>query len=119
MHGIEHAFGIIGSATALILDLLPQADASRDKYARTSSPEHTNSPRVWCAIQAALPKEANNSFDAGRKCLPPGLFGHCCHAFPSILEAKISCPDIPVVVAGIDCADMRSKWARTTLSKVA
>ena len=119
MPGIEHAFGIIGSAMALILDLFPQACASRDKYARTSSPEHTNSPRMWCAIQAALPKEAINSFDEGRKCLPPGLFGPCSHAFPSILEAKISCPDIPVVVAGTDRVDMRSKLARTTFSKVA
>ena len=71
------------------------------------------SPRMaWRAIQAALPKEAiissdigNNcaignaypSFEEGRKYLAPGLFGPCGYGFPSILGAKIGCPETPVV----------------------
>lgn len=71
------------------------------------------SPRMaWRAIQAALPREAiissdigNNcaignaypSFEAGRKYLAPGLFGPCGYGLPSIVGAKIACPDTPVV----------------------
>ncbi|RZS77232.1 sulfoacetaldehyde acetyltransferase [Phyllobacterium myrsinacearum] len=71
------------------------------------------SPRqAWRAIQAALPKEAiistdigNNcaignaypSFEQGRKYLAPGMFGPCGYGFPSIVGAKIGCPDVPVV----------------------
>ncbi|MBN9044333.1 MAG: sulfoacetaldehyde acetyltransferase [Rhizobiales bacterium] len=71
------------------------------------------SPRqAWRAIQAAIPRNAiissdigNNcaignaypSFEAGRKYLAPGLFGPCGYAFPSILGAKIGCPDVPVI----------------------
>ena len=71
------------------------------------------SPRMaWRAIQAALPREAiissdigNNcaignaypTFDEGRKYLAPGWFGPCGYGFPSVLGAKIGCPNIPVV----------------------
>ncbi len=71
------------------------------------------SPRqAWRAIQAALPKDAiistdigNNcaignaypSFEQGRKYLAPGMFGPCGYGFPSIVGAKIGCPDMPVV----------------------
>ena len=71
------------------------------------------SPRMaWRAIQAALPKEAiissdigNNcaignaypTFEAGRKYLAPGLFGPCGYGLPSVVGAKIACPDTPVV----------------------
>ena len=71
------------------------------------------SPRqAWRAIQAALPREAiissdigNNcaignaypTFEAGRKYLAPGLFGPCGYGFPSIVGAKIGCPNVPVV----------------------
>ena len=71
------------------------------------------SPRMaWRAIQAGLPKDAiissdigNNcaignaypTFEEGRKYLAPGLFGPCGYGFPSILGAKIGCPDVPVV----------------------
>ena len=70
------------------------------------------SPRMaWRAIQDGLPKEAiissdigNNcaignaypTFEEGRKYLAPGLFGPCGYGFPSVLGAKIGCPDIPV-----------------------
>ena len=67
---------------------------------------------AWRAIQSALPKEAiissdigNNcaignaypTFEAGRKYLAPGLFGPCGYGLPSIIGAKIGCPDVPVV----------------------
>ena len=71
------------------------------------------SPRqAWRAIQAALPRGAiissdigNNcaignaypTFEAGRKYLAPGLFGPCGYGFPSIVGAKIGCPNVPVV----------------------
>ncbi|AHK46244.1 acetolactate synthase, large chain related protein [Ensifer adhaerens OV14] len=71
------------------------------------------SPRqAWRAIQAALPKDAiistdigNNcaignaypSFEQGRKYLAPGMFGPCGYGFPSIVGAKIGCPDVPVI----------------------
>ena len=71
------------------------------------------SPRqAWRAIQAAIPAEAiissdigNNcaignaypAFENGRKYLAPGLFGPCGYGFPSILGAKIGCPDTPVI----------------------
>ncbi|KOF20790.1 sulfoacetaldehyde acetyltransferase [Ensifer adhaerens] len=71
------------------------------------------SPRqAWRAIQAALPKDViistdigNNcaignaypSFEQGRKYLAPGMFGPCGYGFPSIVGAKIGCPDVPVV----------------------
>ena len=74
---------------------------------------HLMSPRqAWRAIQAALPREAiissdigNNcaignaypTFEQGRKYLAPGLFGPCGYGFPSIVGAKIGCPDVPVV----------------------
>jgi sulfoacetaldehyde acetyltransferase len=80
--------------------------------ARTREPEHMSPRQAWRAIQAALPREAiissdigNNcaignaypSFDEGRKYLAPGLFGPCGYGFPSIIGAKIGCPDTPVV----------------------
>jgi sulfoacetaldehyde acetyltransferase len=71
------------------------------------------SPRMaWRAIQQALPRNAiissdigNNcaignaypTFDEGRKYLAPGLFGPCGYGLPSIVGAKIGCPDVPVV----------------------
>ena len=33
----------------------------------------------------------------GRKYLAPGLFGPCGYGLPSIVGAKIGCPDMPVV----------------------
>lgn len=71
------------------------------------------SPRqAWRAIQAGMPKDVimstdigNNcaignaypAFDQGRKYLAPGMFGPCGYGFPSIIGAKIGCPDMPVV----------------------
>ena len=99
------------------------------------------SPRMaWRAIQAALPREAiissdigNNcaignaypTFDEGRKYLAPGLFGPCGYGFPSVLGAKIGCPNIPVVgfagdgAFGISMNEMtscaREEWPAITV----
>ena len=75
-------------------------------------PGHMSPRMAWRAIQAGLPKDAiissdigNNcaignaypTFERGRKYLAPGLFGPCGYGFPSIIGAKIGCPDVPVV----------------------
>ena len=99
------------------------------------------SPRMaWRAIQAGLPQNAiissdigNNcaignaypTFEEGRKYLAPGLFGPCGYGFPSILGAKIGCPDIPVVgfsgdgAFGISMSEMtscnRKEWPAITM----
>lgn len=83
-----------------------------NERARAAKPDWMSPRMAWRAIQAALPKEAiissdigNNcaignaypSFEAGRKYLAPGLFGPCGYGLPSIIGAKIGCPDTPVV----------------------
>ncbi|MCK9551578.1 sulfoacetaldehyde acetyltransferase [Aquamicrobium sp.] len=99
------------------------------------------SPRqAWRAIQAGMPKNAimstdigNNcaignaypSFGEGRKYLAPGMFGPCGYAFPSIIGAKIGCPDVPVVgfagdgAFGISMNEMtsigRDEWPAITM----
>ncbi len=83
-----------------------------NQRARAAKPEWMSPRMAWRAIQAALPKEAiissdigNNcaignaypTFEAGRKYLAPGLFGPCGYGLPSVVGAKIACPDTPVV----------------------
>jgi len=83
-----------------------------NERARSAKPDWMSPRMAWRAIQQALPKEAiissdigNNcaignaypSFEAGRKYLAPGLFGPCGYGLPSIVGAKIGCPDVPVV----------------------
>ncbi|WP_197918307.1 sulfoacetaldehyde acetyltransferase [Thiosulfatihalobacter marinus] len=83
-----------------------------NERARTAKPDWMSPRMAWRAIQSALPKEAiissdigNNcaignaypSFEAGRKYLAPGLFGPCGYGLPSVIGAKIGCPDTPVV----------------------
>ncbi|SMO67866.1 sulfoacetaldehyde acetyltransferase [Ruegeria faecimaris] len=83
-----------------------------NERARAAKPDWMSPRMAWRAIQAALPKEAiissdigNNcaignaypSFEAGRKYLAPGLFGPCGYGLPSVMGAKIGCPDVPVV----------------------
>jgi sulfoacetaldehyde acetyltransferase len=80
--------------------------------ARAAKPQWMSPRMAWRAIQSALPREAiissdigNNcaignaypTFEAGRKYLAPGLFGPCGYGLPSIVGAKIACPDTPVV----------------------
>ncbi|MDG1456689.1 MAG: sulfoacetaldehyde acetyltransferase [Pseudoprimorskyibacter sp.] len=85
---------------------------SWNQRAREDKPDWMSPRMAWRAIQSALPREAiissdigNNcaignaypSFDEGRKYLAPGLFGPCGYGLPSIVGAKIGCPDVPVV----------------------
>ncbi len=111
-----------------------------NERARKAHPERMSARMAWRAIQAALPKEAiissdigNNcaignaypSFEAGRKYLAPGLFGPCGYGFPSIIGAKIGCPDVPVVgfagdgAFGISMNEMtacgRKEWPAITM----
>ncbi len=83
-----------------------------NERARAAKPDWMSPRMAWRAIQQALPREAiissdigNNcaignaypDFDEGRKYLAPGLFGPCGYGLPSIVGAKIGCPDVPVV----------------------
>ncbi len=85
---------------------------SWNERARAAKPDWMSPRMAWRAIQSALPKEAiissdigNNcaignaypTFEAGRKYLAPGLFGPCGYGLPSVVGAKIACPDMPVV----------------------
>jgi sulfoacetaldehyde acetyltransferase len=80
--------------------------------ARERDPGLMSSRQAWRAIQNGLPENAiissdigNNcaignaypTFEESRKYLAPGLFGPCGYGLPSILGAKIGCPDVPVV----------------------
>ena len=83
-----------------------------NQRARADKPDWMSPRMAWRAIQTALPRNAiissdigNNcaignaypSFEEGRKYLAPGLFGPCGYGLPSIVGAKIGCPDVPVV----------------------
>ena len=83
-----------------------------NQRARDAKPDWMSPRMAWRAIQSALPKEAiissdigNNcaignaypTFETGRKYLAPGLFGPCGYGLPSVVGAKIACPDTPVV----------------------
>jgi sulfoacetaldehyde acetyltransferase len=80
--------------------------------ARKAKPDWMSPRKAWRAITAALPRNAiissdigNNcaignaypTFDEGRKYLAPGLFGPCGYGLPSVVGAKIACPNVPVV----------------------
>jgi len=108
--------------------------------ARTRDADLMSPRQAWRAIQAGLPEDAiissdigNNcaignaypSFEQGRKYLAPGLFGPCGYGFPSIVGAKIGCPDVPVVgfagdgAFGISMNEMtsigRDEWPAITM----
>jgi sulfoacetaldehyde acetyltransferase len=107
---------------------------------RRREPERMSPRQAWRAIQAALPRDViissdigNNcaignaypTFESGRKYLAPGLFGPCGYGFPSIVGAKIGCPDSPVVgfagdgAFGISMSEMssigRDGWPAITM----
>ena len=80
--------------------------------ARQRDPELMSPRQAWRALQSSIPDNAiissdigNNcaignaypTFEEGRKYLAPGLFGPCGYGLPSIIGAKIACPDVPVV----------------------
>ena len=108
--------------------------------ARRREPDRMSPRMAWRAIQAVLPRDAiissdigNNcaignaypSFDEGRKYLAPGLFGPCGYGLPSIVGAKISKPQTPVVgfagdgAFGISMNEMtaigRNDWPAITM----
>ena len=111
-----------------------------NKDSRDRDPERMSPRMAWRAIQAGLPNDAiissdigNNcaignaypTFEKGRKYLAPGLFGPCGYGFPSILGAKIGCPNTPVVgfagdgAFGISMSEMtscnRKEWPSITM----
>jgi sulfoacetaldehyde acetyltransferase len=111
-----------------------------NEESRTREPDRMSPRMAWRAIQEGLPKDAiissdigNNcaignaypTFEEGRKYLAPGLFGPCGYGFPSILGAKIGCPDVPVVgfagdgAFGISMNEMtscgREEWPAITM----
>jgi len=102
---------------------------SWNKDSRNREPDRMSPRMAWRAIQAALPENAivssdigNNcaignaypTFEKGRKYLAPGLFGPCGYGFPSVLGAKIGCPNTPVIgfagdgAFGISMSEMTS-----------
>ena len=83
-----------------------------NKEARNRDKDRMSPRQAWRAIQAGMPEDViissdigNNcaignaypTFEKGRKYLAPGLFGPCGYGFPSILGAKIGCPETPVI----------------------
>ncbi len=83
-----------------------------NKESRERDKDRMSPRQAWRAIQAGMPEDAiissdigNNcaignaypTFEKGRKYLAPGLFGPCGYGFPSILGAKIGCPNVPVI----------------------
>ena len=83
-----------------------------NERARKKKPNWMSPRMAWRAVQSALPRDAIISSDIGNNCaignayptfeecrkyLAPGLFGPCGYGLPSIVGAKIGCPDTPVV----------------------
>ena len=111
-----------------------------NKEARERDSDRMSPRQAWRAIQAGMPENViissdigNNcaignaypTFEKGRKYLAPGLFGPCGYGFPSILGAKIGCPEIPVIgfagdgAFGISMNEMsscaRKEWPAITM----
>ena len=111
-----------------------------NKEARERDKDRMSPRQAWRAIQDAMPNDViissdigNNcaignaypTFENGRKYLAPGLFGPCGYGFPSILGAKIGCPNTPVIgfagdgAFGISMNEMsscaRKEWPAITM----
>ena len=111
-----------------------------NKEARERDSDRMSPRQAWRAIQVGMPDDViissdigNNcaignaypTFEKGRKYLAPGLFGPCGYGFPSILGAKIGCPDTPVIgfagdgAFGISMNEMsscaRKEWPAITM----
>ena len=111
-----------------------------NERARAAKPDWMSPRMAWRAIRRVLPTDAiissdigNNcaignaypTFETGRKYLAPGLFGPCGYGLPSIVGAKIGCPDTPVVgfsgdgAFGIAVTELtaigRSEWPAITM----
>ena len=111
-----------------------------NKEARERDSDRMSPRQAWRAIQSGMPEDViissdigNNcaignaypTFEKGRKYLAPGLFGPCGYGFPSILGAKIGCPNTPVIgfagdgAFGISMNEMsscaREEWPAITM----
>ncbi len=111
-----------------------------NKEARERDKDRMSPRQAWRAIQAGMPEDViissdigNNcaignaypTFEKGRKYLAPGLFGPCGYGFPSILGAKIGCPNTPAIgfagdgAFGISMNEMsscaRKEWPAITM----
>ncbi len=145
--GREDRKNLIHQTKSAWLQTLTSLDHEEDdpgttwnKDSRERDPNRMSPRMAWRAIQAGLPEDAiissdigNNcaignaypTFEKGRKYLAPGLFGPCGYGFPSVLGAKIGCPDTPVVgfagdgAFGISMSEMtscnREDWPNITM----
>ncbi|WP_440651282.1 sulfoacetaldehyde acetyltransferase [Candidatus Pelagibacter sp. HIMB1495] len=111
-----------------------------NKEARERDTDRMSPRQAWRAIQSGMPDDVIISSDIGNNCaignayptfekprkyLAPGLFGPCGYGFPSILGAKIGCPDTPVIgfagdgAFGISMNEMsscaREEWPAITM----
>ena len=146
-NGREERKNLIHQTKSAWLQTLTGLDHEEDdpgtvwnKEARQRDKDRMSPRQAWRAIQNAIPYNAiissdigNNcaignaypTFEKGRKYLAPGLFGPCGYGFPSILGAKIGCPDIPVIgfagdgAFGISMNEMsscaREEWPAITM----
>ena len=145
--GRDDRKALIHQTKSAWLQILTSLDHEEDdpgttwnKDSRKRDPDKMSPRMAWRAIQAGLPKDTiissdigNNcaignaypTFEKGRKYLSPGLFGPCGYGFPSILGAKIGCPDTPVFgfagdgAFGISMSEMtscnRKQWPNITM----
>ncbi len=145
--GREERKNLIHQTKSAWLQTLTSLDHEEDdpgtvwnKEARERDKDRMSPRKAWRAIQAGMPEDAiissdigNNcaignaypTFEKGRKYLAPGLFGPCGYGFPSILGAKIGCPDTPVIgfagdgAFGISMNEMsscaRKEWPNITM----
>ncbi len=145
--GRENRKNLIHKTKSAWLQTLTSLDHEDDdpgtvwnKEARERDSDRMSPRQAWRAIQAAMPDDViissdigNNcaignaypTFEEGRKYLAPGLFGPCGYGFPSILGAKIGCPDTPVIgfagdgAFGISMNEMsscaRKEWPAITM----
>ncbi len=145
--GREDRKNLIHKTKSAWLQTLTSLDHEEDdpgtvwnKEARERDSDRMSPRQAWRAIQAAMPEDViissdigNNcaignaypTFEQGRKYLAPGLFGPCGYGFPSILGAKIGCPDTPVIgfagdgAFGISMNEMsscaRKEWPAITM----
>ncbi len=146
-NGREERKNLIHKTKSAWLQTLTSLDHEDDdpgtvwnKEARERDKNRMSPRQAWRAIQVAMPDDViissdigNNcaignaypTFEKGRKYLAPGLFGPCGYGFPSILGAKIGCPNTPVIgfagdgAFGISMNEMsscaRKEWPAITM----
>ncbi len=146
-NGREERKNLIHQTKSAWLQTLTSLDHEDDdpgtvwnKEARERDSDRMSPRQAWRAIQVGMPDDViissdigNNcaignaypTFEKGRKYLAPGLFGPCGYGFPSILGAKIGCPDTPVIgfagdgAFGISMNEMsscaRKEWPAITM----